>query len=587
MVCVTSIYTSGPLSAKVAFVGEAYGEMEEALGTPFHPKAPAGRELTHWLNVAGLSREEVYIDNAVTEHPPRNDMACFYTITTQGRLKKGPRWGDFLQYVGALKGRLEKCQANVIVALGGTALLALYGNLDADSSDSRPSVSKLRGSILESTLLPGRKLICTFHPSPRNWNAKKDQENASGITPEQRFFAMQDMMRIKGDSEFSEMRLPVRELVTLWDMDSVRSQIDLFPCSLVALDIETCNDEVSHISFSWDSRRAYVIPFWTPYNNVWSMAEEALLWGWIGKMVEEIPCVGHNIQFDAYYLWKKFGIRVNVAHDTMAGFHIAYPGLPKDLGTLVSLYTREPYYKDDGGDYKVNPENEEKFLRYSALDAAVLHDILPGVLRDLKAQGNLEVYENTIKLVEPVLFMQAKGIRLDMDRRSRLATYYRKLEEHITRYIERKVGLSLNPNSQRECVAYFHGEKAYLKTFGGWPKNEELAGKIKKLCAISEKFPPSTKDGKITADKKAMNKLSERGSQIASLFVKAKACGKFVSTFCEYPVLDGRSRSSINICGAVSGRFSAEGFKDVNKVIVEGTNHQNPPHAIKVCWLAD
>jgi len=52
-------------------------------------------------------------------------------------------------------------------------------------------------------------------------------------------------------------------------------------------------------------------------------------------------------------------------------------------------------------------------------------------------------------------------------------------------------------------------------------------------------------------------------------------------------VLDGRSRSSINICGAVSGRFSAEGFKDVNKVIVEGTNHQNPPHAIKVCWLAD
>jgi len=568
---VRAVQPTGPLSAKVAFIGEAPGEFEQAEGIPFHPKAPAGRELDRWLAVAGFRRDEVYIDNVIPIRPPNNNVGCFYSTDQQGRLRKGPRWEEFCGYVSQLKERLEKCQANVMVPLGRTALYALCGTMGA----SPPSISKLRGSILSSTLLPNRKAIPTYHPSPRNQD------------PEQRFFAMQDMIRAKGDSEFKELRLPERELVTCWDEQQVYDWLDSVyndwtEDSIVALDIETLNDEISHLSLTMEPGKAIVIPFWTPYHNVWNVRAEWRIWDSIAELIEKYGCLGHNIQFDAYYLWRKLGIRVNVAHDTMVGFHIAYPGVPKDLGTLTSLYTREPFYKDDGGDFKVQPENEAAFLRYSALDAAVLHDILPGVLRDLKAQGNLEVYYDTIKLVEPVLFMQGKGIRLDMDRRSRMAGYYRRLEEHILAYMGKLLGISLNPNSHPQCVAYFHGEKVYLSTFKAWPTDEEKSAHVHALCAKSPKHRPSTKDGKIKVDEKALDKLADKGDPVARLIVKARECGKLRATFLEYVVVDGRSRSELSVAGAVSGRFSGRSF-----LWGEGTNHQNTPHAIKACMVAD
>ena len=564
------VLPTGPLSAKVAFIGEAPGEFEQAEGIPFHPKAPAGKELDRWLAVAGFKRDEVYIDNVIPLRPPHNDVACFYSTDSQGRLRKGPRWDEFCGYVAQLRERLERCQANVIVPLGRTALFALYTGPDITVPSS---VGKLRGSILQCSALSGRKMIPTFHPSPRNQD------------PEQRFFAMQDMIRIKGDCEFAELRLPTRWLETCWTMADVdRALLNCESASVLAVDIETLNDEISHVSLSPNgySSNAWVIPFWTPYRNGWTAEEETRIWMRLGRLLQMLPCLGHNIQFDAYYLWRKLGIRVNAAHDTMVGFHIAYPGLPKDLGTLTSLYTREPYYKDDGGDFKIQPENEAAFLRYSALDAAVLHDILPGVLRDLKAQGNLEVYYDTIKLVEPVLFMQGCGIRLNMERRNRMATYYRQLEEHILTYMERLLGLSLNPNSHPQCVAYFHGEKVYLQNFGALPRDDEKRAVILELFARSPKHRPSTKDGKIKVDEKALDKLAEKGDKVAGLLVRARECGKLRSTFLEYVVLDGRSRSELSVCGAVSGRFSGRSF-----LWGEGTNHQNIPHAIKACLVAD
>ncbi len=559
---------TGPLSAKIAFIGEAPGEIEQATGVPFHPKAPSGRELDRWLAIAGLTRDEVYIDNVVPIQPPKNNMSVFFSVSKQSKFSKGPRWDEFVKYVDELKGRLEKCTCNVMVPLGRTALYALYGTME----NSSPSISKLRGSVLTSTLLPGRKIIATYHPSPKNQDPTKN------------FYGIQDVMRAARDSEYPELRLPERALTTLRNADDINTVLLGFRHweGPLAIDIETLNDEISHISLSSCSNQAYVIPFWTPYQNVWSLREERSIWHMVGAVLEAVPCVGQNIQFDAYFLWRKLGIRVNVAHDTMLAYHIAFPGMDKDLGTLCSLFTREPYYKDDGGNFKVEPENEAKFLRYSALDAAVLHDILPKVLAELKRQGNLDTYHETIRLIPAALYMQARGIRLDMPRRRAMADYYRKLEEHTLRRLHSVVGAELNPNSHDHCVAYFHGEKEFVKHFGKMAAKKLEKPEIQVLLALSPKVKPVMKHKKLTMDAEAMEKMAAKGVQAAKVIVKARHFGKIRATFLEYLVLDGRSRSEMKVGGSVSGRFSSSAF-----LWGEGTNQQNQPAAVKACWIAD
>lgn len=55
----------GPPNAKLAFVGQGSGETEGFSGTPFHPKAPAGRMLTRWIYRSYLQRSEVLVGNLI------------------------------------------------------------------------------------------------------------------------------------------------------------------------------------------------------------------------------------------------------------------------------------------------------------------------------------------------------------------------------------------------------------------------------------------------------------------------------------------------------------------------------------------
>lgn len=60
----------GDVNAEVVFVGEAPGQSEDETGEPF--VGQSGSVLDDSLNDAGLSREDVYITNAVRCRPPEN-----------------------------------------------------------------------------------------------------------------------------------------------------------------------------------------------------------------------------------------------------------------------------------------------------------------------------------------------------------------------------------------------------------------------------------------------------------------------------------------------------------------------------------
>ena len=152
------VFGEGNLSAKVMFVGEGPGAMEDSSGKPFIGRA--GQLLTKMIeNVLDIKRENVYIANIVKCRPPNNRVPTPMEATT---------------CKAYLTRQIEIIKPQIIVALGATS----YHYLTED----RAKISSVRGRVFEFGEF---YLIPTYHPSflLRNPSAKKE--------------AHQDLLKIK------------------------------------------------------------------------------------------------------------------------------------------------------------------------------------------------------------------------------------------------------------------------------------------------------------------------------------------------------------------------------------------------------
>lgn len=135
----------GGLASSLMLLGEAPGDSEDLQGHPF--VGPAGAMLDRALQDAGLSRETVYISNAVKhfKFEPRGKR----------RLHIKPAASEVQACGWWLSEELRLVAPKLVMALGGTAARALLG---------RPViVSQLRGS--PTRLSPTLHLWVTIHPS--------------------------------------------------------------------------------------------------------------------------------------------------------------------------------------------------------------------------------------------------------------------------------------------------------------------------------------------------------------------------------------------------------------------------------------
>ena len=63
------VFGEGPQNPRLMLIGEAPGEQESLQGRPFVGKA--GKNLDHFLELAGLERSEIYITNVVKYRPTK------------------------------------------------------------------------------------------------------------------------------------------------------------------------------------------------------------------------------------------------------------------------------------------------------------------------------------------------------------------------------------------------------------------------------------------------------------------------------------------------------------------------------------
>lgn len=531
----------GSPDAKYVIVGEAPGEVEARTGKPF--VGPAGSLLQDSLQQNRIIKSEVYLTNVVKEKPYKNNIKPFFNG------KEFTKAG--VQYVLNLREELAQTSANVILAMGNTALAALC---------DKTSITKWRGSILESTLLPGRKVIPVLHPS----SALRQYIN--------RYFISRDIERAVYESQFPEIRRPKRNYIINPTIHQTIAWLDAHAhLKEVSIDIEnTAQLEISCIAFSYSPEEAICVPV-----PNYSPEHEAIFWRRVGKIFSDptMTIIGQNVAYDCTFLSKRYNLlplaRID---DTMIAQNIMFPEFPKGLDFLNSFYTDEPYYKEDRKEWKA-VKDWPRFWRYNAKDAATTLEIWNILKFMLKDMGLEEVYRKTVDL-HPVLFaMMSYGVRTDQEA---IQENIKKAEQQIVELQQQidkivrdkgfvnkmaKPGAYINVNSPTQMKTYFY-----------------------KFLGI----PPYKSKGKETCDDKALQRLAKGtatrpGLLEASLIQELRGVKKFLGTYLEIEYdEDKRFRCTYNPRGTVSGRLSSE-----KTIFHTGMNQQNIPLEFKGFMKAD
>src|SRR5216110_2471072 len=135
----TVVFGSGNPRAEFVVIGEGPGADEDAQGLPFVGRA--GQLLTKMLESrkVELSRDEVYVCNAVMCRPPGN---------------RNPEADELAACAPFLAAKLAVLQPKVVLALGSVATQSLLG--------TREPIGKLRGRVHP---YGSAVLIPTFHPA--------------------------------------------------------------------------------------------------------------------------------------------------------------------------------------------------------------------------------------------------------------------------------------------------------------------------------------------------------------------------------------------------------------------------------------
>lgn len=516
----------GPSKAKIALVGEAPGREEDMKGEPF--VGAAGKILSSILNEAGLLRSECWITNVVKHQPEDNKITLLFDD-----FKKMIPNEYMLDYMEELKKELEEVEPNVVVALGKVALWALTGLTE---------ITKYRGSILKSNLVPGLKVIPTIHPAAvaRQWSPWRQ------IVPA-------DLIRAKKEGEFNELRLPKRTFITTPDFYTAIDELEkLSNAALLSFDIETRGFKIVSIGLSSSPDRAICIPFTRGHDNYWTEQEEIEIWKALNKVLTSpSKKIGQNFQYDALYLARYHGIIVeNLWLDTMVAHHELYPETPKSLHFLASLYTDEPYWKDEGKAHSGRIRDQDLW-NYNCKDAAVTYEIALVLVNELEEEGLWDAYLETMSYHEALMTMQLQGVNFDMKTQTKLIKEYEEKAKKLQESLDRAVGEPINVNSNKQMV---------------------------QLLYITLNLPIVTgKTKKPTADMNALLSLRRRFPKfkpILDIIIALRKLLKLKTGFLEMEVdqVDKRIRCSYGVAGTETWRLNSSG-----SIFGGGTNLQNIP----------
>lgn len=437
---------TGPRDARIMIVGEAPGADEELRRQPF--VGSSGQELTRALAEANIIRDDCFITNVCKERPPNNDIKKFFLTKTQARkehveefLNRYPR-EEIRRGIRELEAEIEEVSPEVIIALGDTALWALTGE---------EGITKWRGSYLRkgsATVLP------TYHPAAilRMWAW--------------RAVMVHDLRRARRaldtPPQVPQYRFLIRpDLPTV--INSLRRLLSYCAASPITLacDIETRAGHITCFGLAWSNLDALCIPFTHSLNRAgyWTPEDEFAIISLLKELLthKNAQVLGQMFSYDMQYIARHWGFIPHFTNDTMIAQAVAFPGTPKSLDYLSSLYCNyHRYWKDEGRMWDPLTDDEEQYWVYNCKDCCATYEVNTVLKEVLYSRELYTQYVEQIEIARVALKMMLRGVRIDVEKKNKLVMDLSIAMLNISRELEYILGYPLNPRSTKQMKALFY-----------------------------------------------------------------------------------------------------------------------------------
>lgn len=413
----TRVPPIGPKDAKIVLLGESPGGEEVRAGVPFVGRA--GKQLNEMLLAAGLERDELYITNTVKIEPPRGDKEKekFFFV-------EGQPTAAYMDGILEVMAEINEIKPNVVVPMGNYALWALT---------QLTGISKYRGSILESTMIPGQKVIPTIHPAY--------YIHQGGYNSHLEALGIWDLARIKDQSEFPEIRRPQPHFIINPSREEIDNAVErLLNADHMTVDTEWYSPEnLACIGFTDDVDWAICIPATSMHAY---RAYKKILSSPVPKMM-------HNGMFDKVAL-ARIGIQVeNVAHDTMIAWAACWPGLgEKSLQVVSSVLTEYPYYKDQ---VEFIQKGSDQGWIYNATDCVVQETAWRKMdEEEFDYTGGRAGYNISMSIFDIFANASIKGIRADRKKLLQKRQEHLDRAKHLQEILSGIIGYTINCRSPQQ-----------------------------------------------------------------------------------------------------------------------------------------
>lgn len=537
----------GPGNKRLAIIGDCPSFEDVQGNEPFI--GTSGRYLRFIVGSLNYSIEQCFIGNILQDPCTNPDLVS-------------PSDYSYEQGFSQLKLDLEKFQPNCVLTLGKLPFRALNPDVCYYDRKGEPVIPLFswRGSMFRSSL--GWKALGTYHPS-------HVQRNFSD-SPIFRF----DVARAISQASDSTLTLPQRN----YNTRPTISEFVAFAEDLLAnprpigFDIEgICNNVgVTVLSMYTSPTVGISVPFFIEGNHYWSQDDETTVWWYLAKILSSpvIPKIVQNGLYELFVLaWSHRIIVVNIAEDTMHKHWELSPEFDRDLGMQVSLYTNEPYYKDDR-----ETTDTERSLIYNAKDSACTFEcsVVQDTLLAKQPKKLQDHYRFNINLIPALGYMSLRGVKLDQDRLAQHVATTKAEIEPLQKQIESTLGRSFNAksNPDKQWLLYEYYNFEPYKRYGKTAKE-----------VVLHKYYQKTKEPLLKSVIQLVNKRT-RLSDLQKL-----TCDS-----------DGRIRSTYDHTGTVTGRLASRASNSFAPFFTKtgilkweqtGTNMQNQTKALRDCLVAD
>jgi len=481
----------GTKPARLLFIGEAPAKHEEAKGLPF--VGPAGWELDKWLKDAKIPEGEYWIDNVSPYRLPGDSVANL----------------NVSEWIPRLNEVIAEVDPRVIVPLGGTSLRAVTG---------LTSIGNWRGSMIRRE--DGRRVVPTYHPA-----YIIDYKNAAWWW---RWICIQDFRKAWRES-IKPSKPRERMFITGPQMHEIEVAFErLSKGDHITLDIERWKGQVTCVALTNDPSWAISIPFIWAGEAYWDEINELRLWRQISQLLHDKPCWGQNLNFDLVNL-RRYGIFAFPEWDSMLMHSCLWLEFPHDLALLTSIYTNEPYYKDEGKDFTPT----RQLWEYNCKDAAITDEVIIEERVELRERGLEEFYalhyrEKQVYAIE----MQIRGVPVDDQEKSDQIAFIDPTLDRVEALIKGYAGDHFNSGSPKQCAEFLYNE-----------------------LGMPPKYHGRTKQ--VTTNEEALEELMLSNPHPAlELLIRAQGLRKALGYLNAKRDADERLRSNFNLSGTETGRWS-------------------------------